>query len=297
MSNFPHLNAETKNRMQLSGDERIFLMNQDQWVGYSHARLILERMEELLKFPKNSRMPNMLLIGRTNNGKTQILRRFRELHPATDNYGEEAISVPVVYVQAPAVPDEKRLYADILNTLFAKYSVSDHPHKLLSNVKDKFSRIGVRMLIIDELNSLISGSSAKQRQFLTVLKHLSNELQIPIVGAGTEDAVRAIQTDPQLANRFVPMTLPKWGFDTEFRRFLASYEQMLPLTYPSNLSEKIIAHDIWARAEGTIGETVTLLKASARYAIRNGLEKIDIDVLDKSGYEKPSDRKKKLMDL
>ncbi|MBC3873503.1 TniB family NTP-binding protein [Undibacterium flavidum] len=296
MSDFPHLNAETQNRMRLSRDERIFLMNQDQWVGYSHARMILDRMEELLNFPRISRMPNMLLVGSTNNGKTQILKRFRELHPGNDNLGEEAISVPVVYVQAPAVPDEKRLYADILNTLFAKYSVSDHPHKLLSNVKDKFSRIGVRMLIIDELNSILSGSSARQRQFLTVLKHLSNELQIPIVAAGTEDAIRAIKTDRQLENRFNPMILPKWGFDTEFRRFLASYEQMLPLSYPSNLSEKILAHDIWARAEGTIGETVTLLKASARYAISNGIEKIDIDVLDKSGYEKPSARRKALKD-
>jgi len=29
-----------------------------------------------------------------------------------------------------------------------------------------------------------------------------NELKIPLVGVGTIDAVRAIQTDPQLANRF-----------------------------------------------------------------------------------------------
>ncbi len=297
MSENSHLNPMAQSWLTLTPGERIFQMEKDMWVGYSQAKLVIDRLEQLLAHPTISRMPNLLLVGRTNNGKTQILKRFRELHPASDNLGDEAISVPVVYVQAPAVPDEKRFYADILNTIFAKYSVSDHPHKLLSNVKDKFARIGVRMLIIDELNSLVSGSLAKQRQFLTVLKHLSNELQIPIVGAGTEDAVRAIQTDPQLSNRFTPMTLPRWGMDSEYRRLLASYEQILPLPAPSNLAEKILAHNIWARTEGTIGETVTLLKASARYAIRNGLEKIDVDVLDKSGYEKPSDRKKRLMDL
>lgn len=297
MDNTSHLQPTARSWLNLSDDDRIYQMDQDQWIGYPQAKLVLERLEELLAHPRISRMPNLLLIGRTNNGKTQILKRFRELHPASDNVGEEAISVPVLYVQAPSVPDEKRLYADILDTLFAKYSVSDHPHKLLGNLKDKFERVGVRMLIIDELNSLVSGSMAKQRQFLTVLKHLSNELQIPLVGAGTEDAVRAIQTDQQLSNRFTPMTLPRWGMDSDFRRLLLSCEQILPLRQPSKLSDKATAHDIWARAEGTIGETVTLLKKAARYAIRKGHEKIDTEMLDKCGYEKPSDRKKRLIEV
>ncbi|WP_417924871.1 TniB family NTP-binding protein [Collimonas pratensis] len=41
------------------------------------------------------RMPNLLLVGRTNNGKAQILKRFRALHLASDNIGEDAVSVPV----------------------------------------------------------------------------------------------------------------------------------------------------------------------------------------------------------
>lgn len=297
MDKFSHLRPDARALIALPDDERIFQMNCDQWIGYPRAKQILERLEELLAHPHIIRMPNLLLIGRTNNGKTQILKRFRELHSASDNIGDDAISVPVLYVQAPSVPDEKRLYADILNVLFAKFSISDHPHKLLANIKDKFQKVGVRMLIIDELNSLVSGSMAKQRQFLTVLKHLSNELQIPLVGAGTEDAVRAIQTDPQLSNRFTPVTLPRWGMDVDFRRLLASCEQILPLRHQSHLSEKVIAHDIWSRAEGTIGETVTLLKRAAKLAICTGHEKIDKEMLDKCDYEAPGDRKKRLIDI
>lgn len=295
MTELTHLRPDARAWAGLPAKERIHQMNCDQWIGYPQAKRILDRLEELLAHPRISRMPNLLVIGRTNNGKTQILKRFRELHPASDNIGGDAISVPVLYVQAPSVPDEKRFYADILNLLFAKFSVSDHPHKLLANVKDKFERVGVRMLIIDELNSLVSGTMVKQRQFLTVLKHLSNELQIPIVGAGTEDAVRALQTDPQLANRFIPMTLPRWAMDVDFRRLLASCEQILPLRHPSNLSEKATAHDIWSRAEGTIGETVTLLKAAAALAINSGHDRIDKEILDSCGYEAPSDRKKRLV--
>jgi hypothetical protein len=51
---------------------------------------------------------------------------------------------------------------------------------------------------------VLAGPLLRQRQFLNVIKHLGNELQIPIVAAGTQDAFNAIQTDPQLANRFAP---------------------------------------------------------------------------------------------
>jgi len=292
-----HLHPHTRPLLALSKEERVEKMLRDQWIGYPRAAEILKRMEELLIHPRILRMPNLLVIGRTNNGKTQILRRFQELHPASDNEGGDAANVPVVYVEAPPVPDEKRLYADILNKLFAKFSISDHAHKLLFNVKDKFERMGVKMLIIDELNSLVSGSSAKQRHFLTVLKHLSNELQIPIVGAGTEDAVRAMQTDPQLSNRFLPMTLPRWELDQDFQKFLASCEAIMPLREPSGLSKAACAQQIWSRSEGTIGETVMLLKAAAKHAIKIGQERIDERTLDQCGYESPSLRKKRVMEV
>lgn len=295
MDEFSHLKPEARALLDLPKEARIHEMKRDQWIGYPTAKGAIDRLEELLAHPRVVRMPNLLIIGRTNNGKTQILKRFCELHPATDNIGDGAVSVPVLYVQAPTVPDERRLYTDILDKLFAKYSYSDHPAKLLSRVKDLLSKVGVRMLIIDELNNLVSGTTARQRQFLTVLKYLSNELQIPLVGAGTEDAVRAIQTDPQLSNRFTPITLPRWPMGADFRRLMATCEQVIPLRSPSNLSDKAIAADIWARADGTIGETMRLLKDAAKLAIQTGHEKIDKNMLDNCGYEAPSERKKRLI--
>jgi Bacterial TniB protein len=46
------------------------------------------------------------------------------------------------------------------------------------------------MLMIDEIHNIISGSVSRQRQFLNVLKYLSNDLQIPLVTFGTQDALR-----------------------------------------------------------------------------------------------------------
>jgi Bacterial TniB protein len=42
----------------------------------------------------------------------------------------------------------------------------------------------------DELHDIMSGSVNKQRQFLNVLKYLRNDLQIPLVGLGTQEALQ-----------------------------------------------------------------------------------------------------------
>ena len=48
----------------------------DRWVSYARAELALASMEDLLSFPKRTRMPNLLLVGPTNNGKTMIVEKF-----------------------------------------------------------------------------------------------------------------------------------------------------------------------------------------------------------------------------
>ena len=90
------------------------------------------------------------------------------------------------------------------------------------------STVGVKMLIVDEIQHVLAGPMLKQRHFLNVIKYLGNELQIPIVAAGTHDAFNAIQTDPQLSNRFEPALLRRWTLTDEYLRLLASFEVALP---------------------------------------------------------------------
>ena len=65
-------------------------------------------------------------------------------------------------------------------------------------------------------------SRVKQRHFLNVIKYLGNELQIPIVAVGTHDAFNAVQSDPQLSNRFEPALLRRWTLTDDYLRLLAS---------------------------------------------------------------------------
>jgi hypothetical protein len=62
--------------------------------------------------------------------------------------------------------------------------------------------------VIDELHNVLSGSRDRQRRLLNALRWIGNELQIPLVGVGTAEALQAIRSDDQLVNRFEPFPLP-----------------------------------------------------------------------------------------
>jgi hypothetical protein len=146
------------------------------------------------------------------------------------------------------------------------------------------------MLIIDEIHHVLVGSTNQQRVVMNAIKYLSNELQIPLVGVGTLEAVRAIQADPQLASRFYRTELPLWCMGREYRKLLASFERMLPLKRPSQLAKEPLATKLLAMTEGTIGELSTLLKSAAIYAVRTGTERIDMSILAGLEWEPPSTR-------
>ncbi len=149
------------------------------------------------------------------------------------------------------------------------------------------------MLIIDEIHHLLAGGSEKHRHFLHVLKYFANELQIPIIGVGTIDALRTIQTDEQLENRFEALPLPSWQLDRDFQRLLASFERTLPLHEPSGLSNERLAAQLLALSQVTIGELAALLTRAATYTIETGREQIDEHVLTTIDWVPPSQRRQR----
>lgn len=287
-----HLLAKAASYLDRPDEERINYIRSPRWIGYDAANAILERLESLLTYPKTHRMPNLLVVGNTNNGKTMLVKRFCTRHPAEDNKEGKSIVVPVLFVQAPPVPDEGRFYNTILDLLFAPYKPSDRVDRKQFQAIKLMRDVGLRMLIIDEVQHILAGNLTRQRTFLNVIKFLGNELEIPIVAVGTKDAFRALQTDTQLANRFDHAKLPRWKNDDDFIRLLMTFEQMLPLRNPSMLDDQALADRIYSMSDGYIGEISRLLVEAAVAAVKTGKEVIDKRLLESIGWIAPSERRK-----
>jgi Bacterial TniB protein len=287
-----HLSKEIELIAASGTDERINRILSEKWIGYTRAREIHQKMGYLLIHPKTHRMPNMLLVAPTNNGKTILLQRFFDVHRPVITPETEQIKIPVLYIQAPFKPDEKMFYINILEALNAPYNIREKGLRLYQQVVSILKKVETKILIIDEIHHVLAGGYITQRVFLNMIKYLANDLQIVIIASGIRDALSAINTDKQLANRFEPALLPRWKMDEEYLRLLSSFEAILPLRKPSNLTEEAIAMKILSMSGGTIGEISTILKKAAIQAITSNKECIDLHLLGKTDYVAPAGRQR-----
>ena len=67
--------------LDATDEERLAHIDKPVFIPYKHATEILAEMEDLIEHPKTNRMPNMLIVGRSNNGKTEILKELRIPRP------------------------------------------------------------------------------------------------------------------------------------------------------------------------------------------------------------------------
>ena len=293
-ADYPHLHPSARAWADEDMTSRIRRVRTDRWVGYARAEVALTAFNDVLSFPKRTRMPNLLLVGQTNNGKTMIVEKFRRNHPpvaATDTLDGVAC-VPVLKIQMPPGPDERRFFGAILEELGMGQWPGDNLAARQSDAVRLMRLTDVRMLIIDELHNILSGTRIQQRRLLNLLRWLGNELQIPLVGVGTAEALYAIRSDDQLANRFEPVPLPLWTNGPEYLRLLSTFEALLPLRKPSGLAGAVLAGTIFTRSEGVLGEIVAIVIRAAVEAISSGAEAISPRMIEQSRFTSPSDRRR-----
>jgi hypothetical protein len=235
-----HLHPDLRHVLGLSAKERMEFMDQPRWLGYPLANRVIEVMRGLMEKPSRPRMPNLLLVGDSNNGKTTIVQRFRKQYG--EGYVNEDVEPvkPVVVTQAPPSADEKSLYIAVLESFWAPYRPTDPVPKLRYQVIHQLRACHTRLLIIDEFHSLLTGGAVKQRETMNAIKLLCNELMIPIVGVGTQDAVRVLHSDPQHASRTLDTAYGDVEVNDAPERVVTLYEGALArLIHEADLKTKI----------------------------------------------------------
>lgn len=264
------------------------------WIGYRVAEEGLERLTRLYTHPKTHRPPCCLIVGDTNNGKTTLALKFQQIHnlPAADT--EEATIMPVVVVQAPPGADAGALYNGILRAVGAPFSPSTRMDRKQDQVLKLLTNLGTRMLIIDELHNILAGKVDQRSLFLNVLKYLSNELRIPLVGIGTKEVLRAVQTDQQLGNRFEPFFMPRWEANKEYAKFLVQICNHAGFEDSKVAKARAFVTRVHTMSEGLTGETWKAMCIVSEHAETTGKKSLALEMLNEIPWTRPSERRRNI---
>src|SRR5260370_8795106 len=133
----------------------------------------------------------------------------------------------------PSDPSVIRFYVALLAALGAPLRPRQRLAELEQVTLTLLRAVGVRVLVIDELHTVLGGRGDRRREFLNLTRFLGNELRIPLVGVGTREAYLAIRSDDQLENRFAPFILPRWEADAGTCSLLATLAASFPPRPPS----------------------------------------------------------------
>lgn len=274
----PNLAPQFRKYLEMNDEERIYFIQKDKWIDYPLANKVLLKMQDIFNAPKSIRSRGMLLYGDSNNGKTAILKKFyRDF--SKDEYidedGDLIHLMPIVYVISESSSDESVMFSKILSAMNVPVN---HKEKVTKKKEEVIYNLGImktKLIIIDEIQNVLQGPYNKMTQLITSLKTLNNTTAIPIILAGTQDAMSAISIDNQTKSRFKPLELQNWNNDENFSRFITTIEAMLPLKKASNLYQNYelltYLHEL---SNGCIGEVIDILKDASIYAIRTKSEKI-----------------------
>lgn len=273
-----NLAPQFRKYLEMSDEERIYFIQKDKWIDYPLANKVLLKMQDIFNAPKSIRSRGMLLYGDSNNGKTAILKKFyRDF--SKDEYidedGDLIHLMPIVYVISESSSDESVMFSKILSAMNVPVN---HKEKVTKKKEEVIYNLGImktKLIIIDEIQNVLQGPYNKMTQLITSLKTLNNTTAIPIILAGTQDAMSAISIDNQTKSRFKPLELPNWNNDENFSRFITTIEAMLPLKKASNLYQNYeLLTYIHELSNGCIGEVIDILKDASIYAIRTKSERI-----------------------
>jgi Bacterial TniB protein len=188
-------------------------------------------------------MPCLLLFGPTGMGKTRTVQKFLREHRSSFDDVTGRTRLPIVAVQMPPAPSERDLYEELLVSMGAVLPAHRGVTTLRQRTRITARQLEVRMLVIDEIHSILAGTFREQRIVLNAIRFLANDLRIPLV------------------------------------QLLDSFAAILPLRRASELRDPKIRNRVLVLTEGVTVRICRLLEAAAIQAIEKEHELINLQTL------------------
>jgi hypothetical protein len=249
--------------------DRIEVINMNIWVDCPQCSQVERVIRNMLNVRGVSPAPCLLVCGEGGSGKTSIINRISSKYAAVEG--------SLVFTSLSENPDNLR-FRDLLLLALGVPLKSQASGAKIPNGLEKFLQLRrISGIVIDELHDALLAQLAEQRKNLSLIKTLTGPpYNLSIMGFGTFSAVNALKQDPQLERRFEILKILPWVEGDEFRSFLASIEENLPLRKASKLYSAEIVKYLLTHTKGTMDEVLKALKFGAIHALINGEENITI---------------------
>jgi hypothetical protein len=271
---YTHLGPAARESIDCPAEERIIRINSRRFTDYPRCRSVLEMMTGQIAQPKGSLKPNHLIWGESGQGKSTIIKKHLREHVPVFDEAAGIRHTPVIGIEMPPMCDVRWFYGDLLRAIDAPLTPARGIHSaLVQRIMKLYQMLGVRQIVIDEAHNMLVGSVNQQRAMLAAIRHISNQLEVPLVLVGTRDAREALMHDRQLTRRFRFIELPVWKEGQEFDALVGSVLRSLPLRRPSVVTPRALK-TLVSHAEGiTACVFETLVNLGVR-AIETGEERI-----------------------
>lgn len=287
MTTMTHLAPSVVPQLDLPKAERARRMLLERFIGHERLIPIIDHIAFLCLQPPQTRASGLVVSGRPGSGKTMLATAIHRRFPPQPATEVKPSTMPVLTISMTGAREAKTLYNRMLTALEVpdalSYAGSDRERMALKTC----AAAGVRLLLVDEIQDILTSTARQQRIALDTIKFLMNELHLPIVALGTAEAPKAMQLDEHLNARFRYRELPVWKQDGYLVNFLDALEASLPLAKPSLLSSMPMMAAILRLSGGVLDRIVKTICYAAAHAVETGDECITVTLLERADVEPP----------
>ncbi|QWP77216.1 TniB family NTP-binding protein [Lysobacter sp. K5869] len=260
------LEQATQALLEAPLEARIQHVLQDRLVRYPAFDSVKGQAEWLIYEPRQTRARGIVVSSERGNGKTTLAHIINRQYNDRSNLDRPF----VVEISMSGARDARTVYGRILESLGSPARISHRVSDRETLVSRLLRSVGCRLLVLDEVQDIMLGNEREQQRALEGIKFLMNELQMHVLGFGTDKAFQGLASDPHLEARFTEYVLPRWKADSTLANFLATYERCLPFSEPSHLGREEVVKHMAKVGGGTLGRIVTRLQNAALEALCEG---------------------------
>lgn len=256
-------------------------------IWYPRVQAIHAAVAHIHDFNSVSAEPQCLMVvGPTGVGKSTLLRSYTATHPREPR--QEVDRLPILEVTVPARATIRNFVSRLLlavgDPLADKGTVGAMENRLLHFMR----QCEVEMLVVDDLQHFVDRDSDRVLHDISNwLKNLVKETHTACVIAGLPEAEKVLRANPQLGRLFgdphklEPFTWDSERADTivEFRRFLQTLEDMLPLSETLPLTSVEVAWRCYVASDGGMAYLMNLVRRAAQRAIVLERPALDMELL------------------